>query len=110
MKLIPLPGDSTPSFVQTVTLESVDYRLRFDWNDRSARWYFSILDSSDSPVVAGICMVTDTPLLNGTTTNQGRTPGDFMLYDSFGKSQEAGLADLGVRHLLYYVESTELLP
>lgn len=106
-QLIPLQN-AVPSFTQTVLLEDVNYRLRFDWNDRSSRWYFSLLDSTDDPIVAGICMVVGKPLLQGATTDIRCTPGDFFAVDTSGKAKEAGFNDLGVRVLLIYVPGSDL--
>jgi hypothetical protein len=105
---IPLP-QSTPHFRQRTQLDGVSYHLEFNWNGRQALWYLSIFDEALTPLLQGVALTMQRPLLaRGNST--ALPPGVLMLIDSgLGTAvEEATLEDLGVRCRLIYVTAAEV--
>jgi hypothetical protein len=100
--LLNIPVDSAySSFKERVELDDKEFVLKFDWNTRLERWFVSLLDGSENPLVMGITLVANYPLFNrfkGSAMPQGV----MMLYDATGRNFECGREDLGATHLLIY--------
>jgi hypothetical protein len=103
---IPIKSDAAYYDLQ-VTLEDVTYTLEFRWNVRLEAWFMHILDAEGVNLIrAGLRLVVGWPL---NAYAAARTPpGAFLLVDTTGADEEAGLEDLGERHQLVYFSSTEL--
>ncbi len=94
---------------QRTSLSGRDFVLRFDWNQRDGHWFLGIYDPNGTPIITGLKLVVNWPLL-GARTEPLRPPGDFAVIDTMTPSIDPGFADLGVRHGLVYCEPGELLP
>lgn len=98
---IPVATD-TPLYTQRVTLDGIEYVLKFDWNDRENRWYLSLYDVSETPLATGIKIVSNWPLLR-RFTSANMPPGSLMAADLSPQGGESPMyADLGVRVKLLY--------
>jgi hypothetical protein len=106
MIVIPIKSDATYYDLQ-VTLEDVTYTIEFRWNVRLESWFMNILDAEGVNLIrAGLRLVVGWPLNAYTAVRN--PPGAFVLVDTTGAEEEAGLEDLGDRHQLFYFTSTEL--
>lgn len=96
-----------PHYTLTAQLEGVNYVLQFDWNDRGSEWFFTLMDTTLSPILAGAAIKLGQPLLS--QTNDGRRPpGEFFAFDTSGQNVESGLTDLGGRVTFYYESIADL--
>lgn len=59
---IPVTADST-NYVFTITLDTIDYRMAFRWNDRYACWLLSFEDENNIPFINSIEIVPGLDLL-----------------------------------------------
>lgn len=88
---------------QRTTLSGRDYVLRFDWNQRDGYWMLSLLEPNGEPIITGVKLVADWPLLQGRLEAL-RPPGELLVVDSIEPHADPGFADLGERHALIYIE------
>ncbi len=95
---------SIPDQAFQVVLENVTYRLRCRWNERAQSWYLDVSDDQGA-IASGIPLVVRLPLLRRCVSTR-RPPGELVCVDTTGADLEAGLADLGARVKLFYVESS----
>jgi hypothetical protein len=102
---IPVAED-TPLYSERITLDGRDFLFEFDWNDREGRWYLSIRSVSGSPLVLGIKIVANWPLLH-RFTNPDLPPGNLFASDLSPEAGESpGFLELGKRvRLLYFTVS-----
>lgn len=96
-----------PYFRFTTELDGVSYSLTFRWNDRVGQWVMDLADGEGAPIVSGIRVVLDTPLLLRFKGRASVPPGDLIAVDSGGASKEAELEDLGRRVLIFYLSAEE---
>lgn len=101
--LVPtLPDD--PFYTQTSNLDGVDYTLVFRYAQRENRWYLTIEDANETPLLKGIKLVPFVDLL-GARRNETRLPLGRLFVAAPPLSPEApGLGELGEgrRCQLYY--------
>lgn len=114
-----IPTSTTfPLYSQTTTLDGVDYVLRFLWNQREGSWFFSLLDADEDPIVEGLKVVVNLPLLR-LVTDERKPPGVLLAVDTTAPevdraagekvlALDPGLEDLGERVLLLYFSEAEL--
>lgn len=99
---IPTSYAATGAGKQRTALDGVEYVLQFDWNDRQKRWSFSLADQDEVPIVSGVTLVADWPLLS-LVTDARRPLGELVAWDTSGAGLDPGLADLGDRVQFTYV-------
>lgn len=68
--------------VLTEVLGTLPVILRFKWNTRFSFWAMSIYDRQGTPLLSGIKLVRDFPLLD--RLNLDTIPGEFTLVRLFG--------------------------
>lgn len=95
-----------PDYTQRTILDGVEYILAFRWNGRAAKWFFSLYDQSGDPIVEGVKVVADFPLLRPVSDTR-KPPGDLIALDTTGEGRDPGLGELGDRVILTYLDSTE---
>lgn len=102
---IPIDNDDdSPALKMRTVLEGVEFLLEFKWNTRDLRWNISFLSSQDDPILMGIPLNINSELLERFEIDE-LPPGKMILFDSTGKTNEAGLSDLGARCKLLYQNS-----
>lgn len=89
-----------------VSLEGSDYLLDFAWNERAEAWALSVSSADDVPIVSGIRLVSNRPLLRRFRATDGLPPGDLIALDLTKQIACANFTQLGADVPLYYVEST----
>jgi hypothetical protein len=112
-----IPTSTTlPDYRQTTSLEGRDYVLRFRWNTREARWYLDVADQDETPIVSGLKLVAEAPLLRLVRRDDRRPPGELWVRDREARTSAAGklvardpgLDELGGRCALLYFAAAEL--
>lgn len=93
-------------YSQRVVLDGSEYLLRLFWNQREAKWYLSLYDSAENPVVLCVKVVSNYPLL-ASVVNSIRPPGEIVAFDA-NAGADAGLRELGARVVVYYFDAEEL--
>jgi hypothetical protein len=108
-KLIPNIPDTAYSRQRT-RLDGRDYVLEFAYNEREDRWYLTILDDEETPLVCGLKLVTNFPLLRRYKANPDVPPGELMAIDLTGNRAPPSFAELGEgrRVELTYFEAATL--
>lgn len=99
---IPLQID-TPSYSMRVTLTGVVYTLHFAYNGRIDRYYVSVHDDKDNPIVTGMRVICDWMLMRKCQST-GRPKGEIVFSDTTKSGDPPGLHELGRRVLCYYIE------
>lgn len=67
-------------WIQRVVLDDEAYYISVRWNPRIDRWFFSLADSLQQPIVEGRKMLPGRDLLAGIAA-EGRPPGTLMVID-----------------------------
>lgn len=81
---------------QKTRLDGRDYILRFSFNEREARWYLAIFDEEETPLLAGIKLVSNWKLLRFHHHDPRVPPGELMAIDLTGDNSPPGLDDFGI--------------
>lgn len=82
---------SSPSFVQTVTLDGTAYELQFTWNVRGG-WFMAMRAGSQT-LFAPRRVVADRDLLASVRDNELCPPGMLVAMDTSGDQRPPGYAD-----------------
>lgn len=108
--LLTIPTTNDPFYTQITALDGVDYRLRFNYNQREDGWYITIATSEDVDLATGIKLTVGWPLLLGLTDE--RLPqGTLMVISNTTDDSPPKLDDLqpnGRCELTYLEFGTEL--
>ena len=99
------PG--APYHSQKTRLDGRDYVLRFAFNQREGRWRLSIFDDEEQPILLGLKLVANWPLLRHYHYDPRIPPGELMVLDLTGDRTPPGLDELGegLRCELTYFEA-----
>ena len=90
-------------FSQPTTLDNKEYELVFQWNFRANRWFFTI-SSAGTPVIQGLPLVVNYPILKRyQKILKGLPDGALLLHDTSGKNEEPTRGNLGQTVKLFYV-------
>lgn len=81
---------------QKTRLDGRDYVLTFSYNEREDRWYLSLYDDEDKPILLGLKLVSNFPLLRHYHWDERVPPGELMAVDlATNLSPPPGFAELG---------------
>lgn len=107
--MIEIPVNSeSPWFSQKCELEGVSYQFEFLWNNRASRWYLSLLDDHQKPVISGLPVVSGYPVFNLYQENDKRfPPGILYFHDTTGKERDPDRTSLGTEIKLLYLRRDE---
>jgi hypothetical protein len=95
-----------PLYTIRATLNGLEYVLRFDYSQREDRWFFSLYDSTGSPIRKGVKITSGTSALRLARYDDRTPKGVLMFADTASSSVQApGFADLGRRVSLVYLEA-----
>lgn len=94
----------TPLYTMRVSMNGVDYTLRFDYSQREDRWYLSLYAIDGSLIRSGVKIVPSVPGVLRLFRHDARTPkGLLMFADPTSTEAEApGFSALGRRVILLY--------
>jgi len=104
ISIIPLTNAESV-FHQSVSLDGVDYVVRFRWNGRASRWFIRLEDVEGNVLLGDRKLVADLPLLAHYV--DGELPAG-ELWSMTVSGEDAGLLDLGVDAALMYVSEDSL--
>lgn len=89
-----------------ITIEGVIYIFQFRWNTIHEYWTFDILNYESVPLISGVKVVINYPLLNRYASSL-LPPGEIIALDTSGKLERVGRNDLGDSVKLIYVTAAE---
>lgn len=95
-----------PSQSVDVAIDDQTYTLKTKWNERFSFWSFSIFDREASPIVTGIRLVRDYPLIGYLSLSQ--FDGDFIFLRTYGTKEAPDFDSMGTDFTLVYVTGDEL--
>lgn len=91
----------------TIELVGDVFRLDFRYNDRDQRYYLSIFDEDNSPIVLSVKVLLGFPLI-ARVTDPRRPKGDFIAVD-VGAAAEPTIGTLGAGVDLVFVSWAEAI-
>ena len=109
--MVVIPVESSPPFVETVSLDGTDYVLDFRFNSREQTWNVSIMLPDGTMLAPGIKLVCNYPLLQKYA--DPRVPnGELFCVTQTNDDSPPGMNDLatGGRCALCYASVSELSP
>jgi hypothetical protein len=86
MSQVTIPMFDVADFSEKVTLDGGIYGLRFYWNTRGAFWSMDISDANANPIVSGVKLIINFPMLLQYRTS-ALPPGFFVIMDLNLKTQ-----------------------
>lgn len=111
MALFVIPTSAgVPYYSQKTNLEGREFVLRFSYNERIERWYLGIFDEEETPLLQGLKLLANVPLLRHYRHDPRLPPGELMALTTDGSGEPPTLNELGPgrRAELIYLESTDL--
>lgn len=99
------PGE--PLYNERVRLEGRDYIFRFDWSNREGRFYMSIKDQDETPILLGLKVIANWGLIMRHHADPRVPPGELIALDLESGGTPPGLRDFGTRVRLFYYASGE---
>jgi hypothetical protein len=87
------PG--VPFYTQKTRLDGRDYVLTFRYSQREDRWYLSLADSEEIPILSGLKLVANWPLLQAYHYDTRVPRGELSAMDLSGDDTPPGLNELG---------------
>jgi hypothetical protein len=95
MAIVQIPTWPDPYYLQKVRLDGRDFVLHFAFNQREDRWSLDIHDDEDEPIVQGLKLLANWPLLRHYRWNESLPPGELIVMDLTGDGAPPGLDELG---------------
>ena len=106
IQIIPT-SSSESNYSQITALDGRDFKLELRWNQREGRWYLSVRTAADGLIQGPTKIVADWPLIY-PEQDLPLPPGCLMAVDTTGQGRDPGLAELGDRVVLVYLDQEEL--
>jgi hypothetical protein len=103
---IPVTSDP-PAYTYQIDLDGRSYTLDFHFNARMGRWFMGIGDADGVPLLSAIPLLAGPPIIN-RFKNPALPPGEFLVFDTTGKSISPGADELGSRVQLLYIPVADL--
>ncbi len=107
---IELPLYNDPYFSYDIDLQGTNRKLTFRWNERASSWHFDIIHDTGEPVVLGVRMVKNYPMLIDYELTGFGLNGYFALVDA-GEYKSGKLSTspeaLVQWYRLFYIYTTE---
>ena len=97
-----LPNPAPSYFSQRTVLAGIELYLEFGWNTLAGRWYLTICDATESPIVSGIKLVTGTIMTRRVRDERFPVVGDLMLVGAIPTLETLGDGS----HSLTFVDYT----
>lgn len=97
-----------PYYVQRTKLDGRVYILSFSYNEREERWYLSLLDETEDPIIQGLKLVSNWSLLFPHRYDPRTPPGELSVADITGDGSPPKLTELGAGkrcQLLYWTRA-----
>jgi hypothetical protein len=104
--VIPTTGD--PYSSQRIALDGRLYTLSLAWNQYEESWHLSLFDEAEEPIVVGLRIISNWPLLRYYGFDARMPPGELYAHDLTGDGSPPGLDDFGEGkrvELTYYAQT-----
>ena len=104
-----IPTVSYPAYTMRVRLDGLDYRLRLRWHTREQRWRLDLYDAEEEPLVLGLAIEANRPLLRWYHSDDRVPPGELFAVSTIDDDSPPGLEELGAGkrcELTYYPVET----
>lgn len=110
MSVLTIPTTNDPFQKQTVKLDGRQYVLTLTYNQREERFYLSIADDEGKPLLSGIKLVCNWPLLFRHRYNASLPSGELYVFDTTANQEPPTLDELGEgkRCELTYLDAAEM--
>lgn len=95
MPIFTVPTSDQPFYTQKTALDGVNFTLSFAYNQREDRWYLSIADDEETPIVSGIKILANFPLLFRFKFLPAMPPGEMVALDTTKDGSPPGAGELG---------------
>lgn len=92
-----------PYFSQRTVLAGRELYLEFNWNTRANRWFLSIFDANEVPILLGVKLVTGSVMTRRLRDPRFPETGDLMLLGSIPTLETLGDGS----HSLVFVDYTQ---
>lgn len=111
MSVLILPTTADPFQQQTMQLDGIKYVMSLSYNQREERWYLSLADDEGVPLISGLKLRANWPLLWRHRYNVRLPPGEIMAIATTVDKSPPTLLELGEgkRCQLTYFERSTLL-
>jgi hypothetical protein len=96
-----------PDYEFRTDLDDTEYLIRLHYLERFDSWLLDLLDANESPIVEGLPVVLDKPLLM-QVVDPRRPKGDLMFAQLGEGDAPPNFDDFGTRYVLYYGTAEEL--
>lgn len=91
-----IPTHERAFYSQRARLDERDYTMRFQWNQRAGRWFFSLFDAEDEPILQGVKLVANFPILRYWHHDPRCPAGELWVHDLTGDGSPPGFEELGI--------------
>lgn len=110
MAILVVPNTRDPFQSLRSRLDGVDYLISLTYNQRENRIYLSLADNEENPIISGIKVVANYPLLFRHRYNVQVPPGELFAFDTTPDGSPPGLGELGegLRCQLTYLEASTM--
>jgi len=99
--------NSVPAFFSVeAELDRVPYLMTFRWNERSESWFMDLSALPGGPIVQGVRVVPDYPMLQ-QFTRPNMPPGAFVFVAN-RTIDRIGRNDLGTNAVLVYLSESDI--
>lgn len=95
MATLVIPTSADPFQTFKTRLDGVDYLISLAYNQREDRIYLSLADDEGTPIVSGLKVVANWPLLFRHRYNTAIPPGELMAIDTTSDKSPPSLGELG---------------
>ncbi len=99
------------NYRQRVELDGVNFLLDLRWNARNEGWQLSLFTAEETPLVQGLTVVSNRPLLDRWRSLDGMPAGEILALDETNTIAVPGYDQLGRDQAvqLIYVEAADLV-
>lgn len=105
--MLAIPFREQSFFRQQIQLTGVLYFLTFTWNALNQYWVMDIANSNEVPLISGIKIVQDYPLLAAYTVD-GMPPGEIICQNVVNSPDEIKRFSMSQNFVLVYYEPLEI--
>ncbi len=105
--VIPLTQGAA-AFRTRVPLDGVDFLLDLTWNGRAAAWFLSVFSADGEPLVQGLKVVSNRPLLHRFRHIEGMPAGELFAADYSQNVACANFEQLGTSIDFLYLDAAEV--
>ena len=91
-----IPSGAAAYGSQRVNLDGRVYGLALNWNQTAGGWFFSLYDSEETPIMLGVRIVSNWPLLRWRKWDPRCPPGELVALDETTDRSPPKLDDFGI--------------